>query len=58
MKRCTYNMMVDCENPGRKCSRCGWCPEVKKQRLADLRNKAWWENYLLKVRGYIIKKEG
>lgn len=32
---CTYNKMVDCTDSPRVCGKCGWCPDVQKQRLQN-----------------------
>lgn len=29
---CIYNKMVDCPESMRTCAKCGWNPEVEKQR--------------------------
>lgn len=32
MPSCIYNKMVDCPESMRVCSKCGWNPDVEKQR--------------------------
>ncbi len=35
-KNCKYNSMIDCGTSCRPCSRCGWNPAVKEERVRQM----------------------
>lgn len=36
-ERCKYNDGVDCRGYGNRCESCGWNPEIKAQRMKDIK---------------------
>lgn len=49
---CDFNVGVDCPYKGRDCSTCGWCPEVEKQRKAELNPKTQQDRIMRHLRDY------
>lgn len=39
VESCKYHMFVNCEEEGRKCDKCGWCPAVAAKRREKIRKK-------------------
>lgn len=39
VESCKYNTFVGCNEEGRKCDKCGWCPVVSDKRLKKIRKE-------------------